>query len=58
MPRQRVPDEPVYEDDSFEWITYPTRKCDAEDCHNWFDVSRKTCPLCATVRGSRNQRKA
>lgn len=56
--RERVPDEPVYEPDNYEWITEPTAKCDSDDCYNWFAIDRKTCPLCSTVRGSRKRRKA
>lgn len=48
---------PVYEPDDFAWITEPTRKCDSDSCYNWFDIDRKTCPLCCTARNPRKRGK-
>lgn len=46
----------MYEPDDYAWIDEPTAPCSSESCFNWFDIDRKTCPLCSTVRGSRKRR--
>lgn len=53
--RSRGISEPVFEEDDYAWIDEPTRKCDSDSCQNWFDVSRKTCPMCCYPRNRRKR---
>lgn len=46
----RESDPPIYEPDNYEWITWPTSRCDNPECFNWFLTERKTCPMCAYPR--------